>query len=61
MTILMNLALAGLLLPLRDTQAKNIQAGLSANIAGDVTQESLLLETSQGFSTTLHVNHISPS
>jgi hypothetical protein len=61
MAILMNLALAGLLLSLRDTQAKNIQAVLSANIAGDVTQESLLVETSQGFSTTLDVNHISLS
>jgi hypothetical protein len=65
MEILMNLALAGLLLPPQYTQAKNIQAkniqsALSANIAGDVTQESLLVENSQGFGTTLHVNHISP-
>jgi hypothetical protein len=62
MAILMNLALAGLLLSLRDTQAKNIQAALNADIAGDVNQESLLVfETSQGSSTTLNVSHISPS
>lgn len=56
MAILMNLALAGLLLSPRDTQAKNIQTVLGATIAGDFTQESLLSETSQGFSTTLSVS-----
>ena len=64
MPILLHLALAGLLLLLQATQARNIQAALSANIAGDVTQESLLIETNlndQGFSTTLHVNYIDSS
>lgn len=61
MAILMNVALAGLLLPPQYTQAKNIQATLSANIAGDYTHESPLVGNSQGFSTRLHVTHISPS
>jgi hypothetical protein len=59
MAILMDLALAGLPLPLQYTQAKDIQEALSNDIAGDVTQESLLVDNSQGFGTTLHVNHIS--
>lgn len=63
MAILINLALAGLLLPLQGAQAKNTQAALSANIAGDIPQESLLVETSlynQRYSATLHVSYIGP-
>lgn len=57
----MKLVSAGLLLSLSNTQAKYIQAALSADIADDIIQESLLVETSQGSSTILHVNQISPS
>ncbi|KAL2814009.1 hypothetical protein BJX63DRAFT_207231 [Aspergillus granulosus] len=61
MAILVNVTLAGLLLLLQGTQARNILAALSANIAKDTMEESLSIKTnlySHGYNTTLDFDDV---